>query len=101
MGGGRQSGDMWMMESRKGICMLTYCIVIVVVTRALALRRRVLARTCLSERSWKRPLTHMGMMASLLLPLPSRVNDLPIKEVNTVFGAKVLHEKAATAMQQC
>ena len=43
----------------------------------------------------------MGMMASLLLPLPSRVNDLPIKEVNTVFGAKVLHEKAATAMQQC
>lgn len=73
------------------IYMPTHCIVIVVVTRALALRRRALERTCLSERSWKRPLTHMGMMASLLLPLPSRVNDLPNKEVNTVSGAKVPH----------
>jgi hypothetical protein len=81
--------------------MPTHCIVIVVVTRALALRRRALERTCLSERSWKRPLTHMGMMASLLLPLPSRVNDLPIKEVNTVCGAKIPHDNAAIVIWHC
>ena len=54
-----------------------YCIVIAVVTRAFALRLRVLERTCLSDSSWNKPLTHMGMIESLLLPLPSRVKVLP------------------------
>ena len=55
----------------------THCIVIDVVTRAFALRLRVPDRPCLSDSSWKRPLTHMGMIPSLLLPLPSRVKVLP------------------------
>ena len=55
----------------------THCIEIDVVTRAFALRLRVPERPCLSDSSWNRPLTHMGMIESLLLPLPSSVKVLP------------------------
>ena len=73
---------------------MAYCIVIVVVTRALALRRRELDRTCLSDSSWNRPLTHMVMMASLPVPLPSSVKDLPANRMKNIALKRLCHERS-------